>query len=380
MVGAGGAVPAAELAAIENFYNTLYDPDKGWPPANWMVGDPCDDEWEGVFCKNGKIWQIRIYVKAKPVKVPDLTAITGLEYLHLFFSGVTGISPNALPLGFKSLDLGKCDLSDGFPDIFYLNSSMRVLQLHWSGMGGTLPSLYGLTRLMRLHVGRNGIGGAFPNPLPGKLTDIEIFENQFTGTLPESAFATKLRAEENAFFGTLPVYPEMRYLYLKNNNLIGTVNFDAYPHAIVMEISRNNFDGTLPATWYEPLRYVYAYQNQFSGTVPLTWQPNTIRRLFFTKNKLVGKLPSNAYFDSVVGRGINNDWGYVFTHNCFGMLDFVLCFLATFFHRLRQSIPERILVVWRHQLQEPQECVSRHSLPHRPDQCLSECHPRHLWH
>ena len=50
-------VPAADITALENLYNSLNGGD--WTSsANWLTGDPCSDAWHGITCTGSVIENI----------------------------------------------------------------------------------------------------------------------------------------------------------------------------------------------------------------------------------------------------------------------------------------------------------------------------------
>ena len=49
------------VQALKNFYDSCCG--SVWSSSvNWLVGDPCDDNWEGVFCSSNHV--VSLYVSS----------------------------------------------------------------------------------------------------------------------------------------------------------------------------------------------------------------------------------------------------------------------------------------------------------------------------
>ena len=106
------------------------------------------------------------------------------------------------------------------------------IELQANELVGQLPTveLSFLSNLKYLDVGRNGLSGALPMNLPPQLTYLELYKNEFTGTIPndysQMTDLEYLRASFNQLSGALPndlgLLTKLTILNMEENILTGS--------------------------------------------------------------------------------------------------------------------------------------------------------------
>ncbi|KAK3138226.1 hypothetical protein QOZ80_5AG0366080 [Eleusine coracana subsp. coracana] len=223
---------------------------------------------------------------------PELGALINLEALKL---EVNPFGPGALPDSFKNLKklrtvwLSNCNLTGDFPGYFAEMPDMEFLDLSGNGLTGSIPpGIWSLPKLQIMYlysnslsgdvvVGNNGTMGAT------SLIELDISENQLTGTIPES-------------FGSLM---NVRVLNLFSNNFSGEIpaSLAGLRSVVIMKLFYNKLTGPLPAELgkHSPvLRDIQIDGNDISGPIPAGICDNrALWILSASGNRLNGSIPAS---------------------------------------------------------------------------------------
>ncbi|RCV38306.1 hypothetical protein SEVIR_8G140600v4 [Setaria viridis] len=190
---------------------------QSWDPT---LVDPCT--WFHVTCNNDNS-VIRVDLGNAGISgplIPDLGGLQNLQYLELYDNSLNGTIPATLGNLTKliSLDLYENQLTGEIPATLGAISNLRYLRLHENNLTGAIPtSLGNLTSLQELKLQKNELSGSIPSSfgnlktvlilklndnmlsgmvplevlsllISGNLTEINIAENDLTGTVRSSGF------------------------------------------------------------------------------------------------------------------------------------------------------------------------------------------------
>ena len=237
--------------------------------------------------------------------IPDLSALTKLEWLQLNDNKLTGtINVNHIPASLVSLSLSSNNLSGPFPDLSKF-TSLQIIGLHRNNLTGNVSTLTGnnLSTVTSITINNNRLSGEVPNlaHMTG-LRRLAISDNDFTGdfpTLDSAAPLGSVLAHRNGFSGSIPdfsSYESLETLALSDNEFSGTINASHLPEEKLRDLylHRNKLTGSLPSmNAFTSLRYFYVHGNQLSGALPTTWDALTsLQQLHLSFNSFTGAIPS----------------------------------------------------------------------------------------
>lgn len=263
------ATPAAQVAALTDFYDATGGPSGAWGQCNegWQTPTTLPAcRWFGILCDES--------------------------------DNIQGIT------------LAECGLIGSIPESINQLPNLQLLVLTLNRIGGTLPSLSG-----------------------SNLLTIGLYGNAFTGTLPDSWSTAPLQSVDIQFNNLTGSLPEswgsstsLNNVMLAYNQLSGTIPFSWKPLVFGggLNVSHNQLTGNVPAwnftgtTWRQTLSFDASFNlltgelpifsnlqaevtalalgnNQLSGTIPQTWRQfyfsgNGVRILDLSYNQLVGEL------------------------------------------------------------------------------------------
>merc|ERR1719445_1935743 len=156
-----GVTPTNEIDALKDFYSSTRG--SSWNNKNnWNTGDPCNDQWYGVYCSNNHVVSLELVYNnldgAIGSRFCDLTELTGFT----FYDNLVTSLPSCLS------QMNKLRLLDG---------SGNSIE--------SLPQMDNMPALQKISLYSNKITGSLPT-LRGctNLTSISFAENQFTGPVP----------------------------------------------------------------------------------------------------------------------------------------------------------------------------------------------------
>jgi hypothetical protein len=162
-----------------------------------------------------------------------------------------------------SLDLGENQIQGQLPEGLFELENLVSCYLHDNQLTGTVStSISKLSSLNRFFLSKNGFSGSFPfeSCLGLPLQWLSVYDNQFTGQLPETL--------------------SWRYLYY-------------------FDLGKNQFSGTIPSmNSLVRLRHLYLDFNKFSGPLPSNWFQSGDGRMIqviINDNEFTGQFPPEGY-------------------------------------------------------------------------------------
>ena len=228
---------------------------------NWMVDSVSICEWEGIGCNEETGLVEKLYLGANNVKGPlpreiytdlphlrminlysnplgsfdfdGISSATRLETLILDSTGLKSVKGvgDAPALTVLNLRFNRIDDIDTISEISKI-STLEFLDLGDNLIKGKVPasSFEAMSKLHRLHVGRNSLEGSIPSLHSNRqLKHVDFSFNKFSGSIPdnfmEMAIASTgitLNFASNELTGSIPLsltrFDELE-IYLRENNL-----------------------------------------------------------------------------------------------------------------------------------------------------------------
>lgn len=336
----------------------------GWTTSS----DPCG--WFGIECVEIELQGIQLdtnLLLSREGLPSELRALTDLVSFDLSTNFIEGTLPTALASLERLEVLNFADnffFFDAFPNEWEVLTNLRELQLQVNTFSGTLSSRLGsLTLLTLLNYSDNnrfdgGLGGDLPTEmaLMTNLESLQLGENDFKSFPAEFAALTNLRqldihfndfrgqsvpdifanmpnlqvvdVSDNFFTGTLPesliTLGALRVLLMNLNELTGSVPTTIdLPSAEIVNLGVNFLNRTLPSELERlvSLREFVFFDNFVTGEIPLELLSlQTLELLNLQLNEFTGPLPST--YNLPVLRNFNiaqNFFDGEFPPNFFGL-------------------------------------------------------------
>jgi YVTN family beta-propeller protein len=170
LLGEPEPLPLEQRLALVAFYESTNG--ANWNDnSNWLVGDPCENDWYGLSCDvfGSTITGIDLVnnhlsgsLAAELEDLPDLQTLTLSDNM---LSGAIPVELASLN-GLRTLDLGFNRLSGDIPAEFSNLVNLETLKLSGNKLGGEIPSGFGgLANLLELRLQSNQLSGAVPDQL-----------------------------------------------------------------------------------------------------------------------------------------------------------------------------------------------------------------------
>ena len=190
-----------------------------------------------------------------------LNNLTSLEEINLWGNEMGGSIPTLSGLSnLKLLKLQNNSLTGNIPSWFGDMNSLGGLYLHANNLSGSIPSELGqLTRLRRLWLDRNQLSGSIP-PALGNMSNLgtlNLHTNRLTGSIPpQLGNLSKLQhfaLQNNQLTGIIPAQlsylSEMTRLAVSGNQLSGPIpaELGALPKLSLLWIHNNRLTGQIPS-------------------------------------------------------------------------------------------------------------------------------------
>lgn len=293
-------------------------------------------------------------------EVPDLSSLTKLEFLNLNLSGFSGRFPwksiknltglavlsvgdnmfEKTPFPLEILNLKKlysvymsnCSIEGRIPEEIGNLSLLQSLEISDSYLIGEIPvGIAKLTNLRMLELYYNDLSGILPvglsnlvnleqfdistNSLEGdllelrnlsRLESLQLFENGFSGTIPEEfgefKYLKQFSIYDNKFTGEIPAkigsWAEFEYIDVSQNMLTGLIPPDMCKMGTVGRILmlENNFTGGIPESYVDcsSLFRLRLSNNSLSGKVPDgIWSLPKLSMIDLAMNQFEGQLAPN---------------------------------------------------------------------------------------
>ncbi|KAJ7948367.1 Receptor-like protein kinase [Quillaja saponaria] len=225
------------------------------------------------------------YNPFSPSLIPsEFGNLTNLEVLWLTGCNLFGPIPSSLGrlTRLKNLDLSVNRLSGSIPSSVVQLKSIVQIELYNNSLSGDLPlGMSNLTNLRRFDASMNELTGIIPDGLCSlQLESLNLYENRFEGSLPES----------------ISWSPNLKELKLFNNSLNGQLPRELGKNSSLqyLDVSYNQFSGEIPETLCEKgeLIDLLLIYNSFSGKIPDSLgKCQTLNRVRLRQNKLSGVVP-----------------------------------------------------------------------------------------
>ncbi|KAJ6409406.1 hypothetical protein OIU84_008993 [Salix udensis] len=270
------------------------------------------------------------------LQVPDLFTLQKLKVLSLNTSGFSGPFPwksleNLTNLAFLSLGDNSFDVTSSFPAELLKLDKLYWLYLSNCSIKGQIPEgISNLTLLENLELSDNQLFGEIPAGIGklSKLWQLELYNNSLTGKLPTGfgnltslvnfdASQNRLEGElvelkplkllaslhlfENQFTGDIPEeFGELKYLEefsLYTNKLTGPLpqKLGSWADFAYIDVSENFLTGPIPPDMCKngKMTDLLILQNSFTGQVPESYANcKSLERFRVSKNSLSGSIPA----------------------------------------------------------------------------------------
>jgi Leucine-rich repeat (LRR) protein len=180
------------------------------------------------------------------------------------------------------------------------NGGVTEIDIWRNQLTGTIPDFSALPNLQTLQLSSNQLTGAIPDfsALPN-LLKLSLYRNKLTGPIPDFSALPNLQELfliNNKLTGPIPDFsalPNLQELYLENNQLTGAIpDFSALPNLQRLELDNNQLTGPIPDFSALPnLQELSLVDNQLTGPIPdFSALPNLLR-LYLWDNQLTGAIP-----------------------------------------------------------------------------------------
>lgn len=298
-----------DVAALKALYTATNGP--YWANrTRWMSGDPCADQWLGLYCdQDGYVLDIVLVYNNLSGQVPkELTLAKRLRQLILYDNAISSVAQEVYSMpSLQDMDLsynsitGQLPATMSLPNIqqFALGSNffkgavpstwntpkLQTLDLNSNGFTGKLPLALGkVTTLQKLYLSRNDLSGDYPEEWGSlsALTLLWLFSNKgLTGPFPSSWGGMKSLedVELEQMTGSIPEY-------------FG----DAWRQLKVVKIVRGTLTGMLPKSIcsLKNLQYLWLFENKLTGPIPsCIGDDSLLVDLELSTNTFVGSIPSS---------------------------------------------------------------------------------------
>ena len=196
--------------------------------------DMAAGEWEGIRFLDGRVTVVWLRDKGLDGTISAaLGRLDALTVLNLHSNMLTGSIPMELSyltmleeLYLSNQDENGEGLTGGIPA--WLNNMTNITELWLWGndLGGEIPDLSGMSSLVRIKLGGNGLTGGVPTTWPESLVSLNVGSNDLGGEIPDLSGLTNLRymwLHMNGLTGEIPASIGMMSslfdLNLRNNML-----------------------------------------------------------------------------------------------------------------------------------------------------------------
>ena len=298
-----------DVAALKALYAATNGP--YWNNSTrWMSGDPCGDQWMGLYCdQDGYVLDIVLVYNNLSGQVPkELALAKRLEQLILYDNAISSVAPEV-----------------------YSMPSLQDLDISFNHIAGQLPATVSLPNIQHFALGSNVFKGALPSTWnTPKLRELDLSSNGFTGKLPLSlGKVVTLNTLYLSFNDLSGDYPEewgslsaLNLLWLFSNKgltgpfpsswsgmtsledveleqMTGSIPEyfgDAWKQLKVAKIVRGSLTGMLPKSIcrLRKLQYLWLFENKLSGPIPsCIGDASLLVDLELSTNSFMGSIPSS---------------------------------------------------------------------------------------
>ncbi|XP_057837068.2 leucine-rich repeat receptor protein kinase HPCA1 [Cryptomeria japonica] len=292
-------------------------------PPSWISGtDPCDSQWDGVTCTDGRITSLILSsVGLKGSLSNQIGSLSALQTLDLSYNTeLTGRLPGSIGnlVSLKILMMIGCNFIGQIPSALGNLTNLSFLALNSNKFTGPIPATLGkLTNLEWLDLADNQLAGSLPvsnSTQSGldKLVNANHFHfnlNNLSGTIPPVLFSGNMNLlhvlfDSNEFEGQIPstlgLVTSLTVLRLDRNQITGSIpsNISNLVSLEELNLSNNRLNGTIPdLSTLTGLGYIDLSNNSFnSATVP-SWLTNTqkLTTIVMDNCSIAGQISSTIF-------------------------------------------------------------------------------------
>ena len=251
-----------------------------WDPTGKTSCDPCQDEWFGITCNNGRVIAIDLPSNKLSGRIPsELTTLDYLTKLNLSNNIIEGSPFFLVDLGTLTyVDLSNNRLYGYLPPTIGQLNSLTYLSLANNRLNGTIPPAIGdLASLKTLNFSNNLLNGNIPTTL-GLLSSIEYlnFQNNYlSGNIPSE----------------LGQLNNLKFLSVNQNQLTDSIpsELGQLTSLETLNFSNNKLRGSIPLEIGQliSLENLLLNQNYLTGCIPAEFS-------IFCQNNTLVNLSNNA--------------------------------------------------------------------------------------
>ncbi|XP_061370098.1 receptor-like protein kinase 7 [Gastrolobium bilobum] len=240
----------------------------------------------------------------------EVLKLEKLYWLYLTNCSITG----NIPLGIgnltqlQNLELSDNQLSGEIPADIGKLKSLKQLELYDNYLSGKIPLGFGnLTNLVKFDASNNQLEGDLSELRSlANLASLQVFENQFSGAIPEKLgdleSLVELSLYDNKLTGPLPQklgsWVGMQFIDVSDNSLSGPIPPDMCMNNQITELAllNNSFSGSIPETYANCTSLVRfrLSRNSLSGVVPSgIWGLPNLQLIDLSMNHFEGPVSSD---------------------------------------------------------------------------------------
>lgn len=284
------AIPTAERDALIALYNNT-NGDNWSDNKGWVLAKCNQSSWDGITCNADQSHVIRINLSNNNLSgtIPDLSALTALQYINLSDNNLTGVIPNLSHLtALTGLDLSRNQLTGAIPSLNHL-TDLTSIDLERNKLTGVIPELDNLIQLRELNLNDNQLTGSIPrlNTLTS-LSVLDLSHNQLTGSIPD--------------ISTLSL---LQFFSLYHNQLTGLIPdlSDLTTRFTIFDLGFNQLTGSIPnLSHLTALRWLQLNHNQLTGAIPDLSLLTGLKAILLDYNQLSGVVDHDVKIKE--GRGL----------------------------------------------------------------------------
>lgn len=209
LVSTQSSTPPAQVDALISLYNATEGP--YWINTWNISSDPCNDAWYGIKCDSNNVYTLSLQNNNLNGEIPDLSALTYLQFLYLSNNILVGSIPSSLAItSMLQMGLDGNQLTGTIPSEFANLNLLQTLYLQNNQLSGGIDFLGNLTNAVYVYLSNNRLGGTISNSIASLflLQQLGLDSNNFIGTIP-SGFAqnqnylTGFYGQNNQFSGVI---------------------------------------------------------------------------------------------------------------------------------------------------------------------------------
>ncbi|XP_071682406.1 probable LRR receptor-like serine/threonine-protein kinase At1g56140 [Lolium perenne] len=237
--------------------------------------------------------------------------LTAMQYMSLGINALSGPVPKELGnlTNLVSLSISSNNFSGSLPSELGNLPKLEQLYIDSCGLTGPLPSsLSRLVNMKTLWASDNDFTGVIPDYIGSwtNLTNLRFQGNSFQGPLPATLSnlgqMTNLRIGDivngSSSLAFLTNMTSLTTLVLRNcriSDRLVSIDFSNFASLSLLDLSFNNITGQVPQTLFNltSLRFLFLGNNSLSGSLPSSIG-SSLKNLDFSYNQLSGSVPSWA--------------------------------------------------------------------------------------